>query len=172
ECRVAGPLYFVTSYRRPDQVIRLVETISRESPEAQILIHHDQFKTRLDAADVERVAPQAHLLSSPRPLKWGDFSVVDMHWRCFEWALDRTDFGWLILLSEQDYPVWPLETTEELLRESACDAFVQPQAVDPTPEGPDPLRYHRYFYSYASVPGAARLHGLSVRWAPAWRKLR
>ena len=185
---MAGPLYFVTSYRRPDQVIRLVETISRESPEAQILVHHDQFKTRLDVADVERVAPQAHLLSSPRPLKWGDFSVVDMHWRCFEWALDRIDFGWLILLSEQDYPVWPLETTEKLLRESACDAFVGAppllpaggeldglagaQAVDATPDVPDPLRYHRYFYSYGAVPGAARLHGLSVPWAPVWRKLR
>jgi hypothetical protein len=181
-------LYFVTSYRRPDQVLRLVETISRESAEAQILIHHDQFKTRLDAADVERAAPTAHLLSSPRPLKWGDFSVVDMHWRCFEWALDRLDFDWLILLSEQDYPVWPLQATEQLLRESGCDAFVgapplgppdgdldglaEVQVVDATPEGPDPLRYHRYFYSYGAFPGAAILHSLSVPWAAAWRSRR
>jgi hypothetical protein len=169
---VAGPLYFVTSYRRPDQVIRLIETISRESAEAQVLIHHDQFKTRLDAVDVERAAPTAHLLSSPRPLRWGDFSVVDMHWRCFEWALDRLDFDWLILLSEQDYPVWPLQTTEQLLRKSGCDAFVQAHVVDPTAAGPDPLRYHRYFYSYGAVPGAGKLHDLSVPWARAWRSRR
>lgn len=167
-----GVLYFVTSYRRPEQVLRLVETISRESTGAEILVHHDQFRTRLDDGEVKAVAPGAHVLGSPAPLKWGDFSVVDMHWRCFEWAVRHIDFDWMVLLSEQDYPVWPLERTECLLRESGSDVFVQGDIVPPTAGGPDPLRYNRYFYSYGAIPGAAIAHRFHVPWAPKWRTLR
>lgn len=169
---MARVLYFVTSYRRPEQVLRLVGTIGQESPGAEILIHHDQFRSRLDAAEVTRVTRRARLLSSPAPLKWGDFSVVDMHWRCFEWALDRVDFDWLIMLSEQDYPVWPLAKTEGLLQDSGSDIFVRAEPVDATDRGPDALSYHRYFFSYAEVPGAAIAQRYPVPWARAWRRWR
>lgn len=165
-----GALYFVTSYRTPEQVLRLVGTLSRESPQAELLIHHDQFRTRLEAAQLSQVARGAHLLTSPAPLSWGDFSVVDMHWRCFGWALDHIDFDWLILLSEQDYPVWPLDETEALLRESDSDVFIAAAVVDNTPEATRTLSYNRYFYSYAPMPGAAMAHRLSVAWAPAVRR--
>lgn len=169
---MAGVLYLVTSYRSPDQVLRLAETISRESPGAGLLVHHDQFRTRLDATRLRQVAPGANLLTSPRPLRWGDFSVVDMHWRCFEWASSHIDFDWLVMLSEQDYPVWPLERTEKLLREADSDVFVEADVVEPSPEGATTLAYNRYFYSYAAAPGAAFSHRLSVPWSPAWRSLR
>lgn len=169
---MAGVLYFITSYRRPQQLLRLVETIARESPQSHVLIHHDQFRTRLDAGEVEEVAPGAHLLSSAKPLKWGDFSVVDMHWRCFDWAISHLDFDWLVLLSEQDYPVWPLSQTEDLLGQSGADAFVESAAVQPNAWGQDRLRYHRYFYSYTALPGAELAHKVPAPWAPLWRRLR
>lgn len=169
---MAAVLYFVTSYRRPEQVSRLVGTISQESTEAEILVHHDQFRTRLDPGQLRAAAPRAHLLTSPQALRWGDFSVVDMHWRCFDWAMTYVDFDWLVLLSEQDYPVWPLERTEHLLRGSGSDAFVEAEMVDASANGSDPLRYNRYFYSYAACPGAETAHRVSVPWAPAWRGLR
>lgn len=169
---MATALYLVTSYRRPEQVLRLAGTLSRESPDSGLLIHHDRFRSSLDAAELRGVAGNAHLLTSPRALRWGDFSVVDMHWRCFEWALEHVDFDWLILLSEQDYPVWPLERTERLLRDSASDIWVRARRVPATVEGSDPLSYNRYFYSYSAVPGAERVHGLPVPWAPKWRSFR
>jgi hypothetical protein len=135
----------VTSYRSPDQVLRLIGTIRRGSPDAEILIHHDQFRTKLDAVEVSQAARGAHLVTSPAPLSWGDFSVVDMHWRCFEWALERIDFDWLILLSEQDYPVRPLEDTEELLSKSDSDVFMDAYTVDASTTWPQALGYYRYF---------------------------
>lgn len=165
-------LYLVTSYRSPEQVLRLIGTIRRESPEAEILVHHDRFRTRLDAHEVSRAAPGAHLLTSAQPLSWGDFSVVDMHWRCFEWALDRIEFDWIVLLSEQDYLVWPLYDTEQLIVGAASDIFMDAYTVDSTTEWPRALGYYRYFYSYAAVPGAAILHRLPVPWAPAFRRAR
>ena len=167
-----GVLYFVTSYRSPAQVLRLVGVIAQESPGAELLIHHDQFRTRLEASDVKRVSPRANLLSSPTPLGWGDFSVVDMHWRCYDWAVRHLDFDWLVMLSEQDYPVWALERTEKLLGGSDSDAFVEAEVVGATPEGAGTLSYNRYFYSYAAAPGATLAHRLPVPWAPAFRKLR
>lgn len=153
-------------------MLRLVGTISRESSSARILVHHDQFRSRLGSSQLEGAAPRAHLLTSPTPLLWGDFSVVDMHWRCFEWALDNLDFDWLVLLSEQDYPVWPLERTEQLLRQSESDALVKADIVDATADGVGTLSYNRYFYSYAAMPGAATAHRLPVPWAPAVRSFR
>ncbi len=111
-------------------------------------------------------------MTSPTPLSWGDFSVVDMHWRCFKWALDRIDFDWVILLSEQDYPVWPLGETEELLSRSHADAFMDAHTVDEATEWPQAIGYNRYFYSYAAVPGAAIAHRLSVPWSPPLRRWR
>jgi hypothetical protein len=162
----------VTSYRSPDQVLRLIGTIRRGSPDAEILIHHDQFRTKLDAVEVSQAARGAHLVTSPAPLSWGDFSVVDMHWRCFEWALERIDFDWLILLSEQDYPVRPLEDTEELLSKSDSDVFMDAYTVDASTTWPQALGYYRYFYSYSAVPGMAIAHRFPVPWAPAHRRLR
>ena len=169
---MAGVLYFVTSYRRPEQVLRLAGTISRESPQAEILIHHDQFRSKLDPSELRDVAPGAHLLTSPRPLRWGDFSVVDMHWRSFEWASKHLAFDWMVLLSEQDYPVWPIDRTEHLLRDSGADAFLKAGAVDPRPPLSDALSYHRYFYSYRAFPGAPTAHRLPVPWAEPWRAWR
>jgi Core-2/I-Branching enzyme len=169
---VARVLYFVTSYRTPPQILRLLATIRRESPGAEILIHHDRFGSRLDAFDVNQAARGAHLLTSRAPLSWGDFSVVDMHWRCFEWALERVEFDWLILLSEQDYPVWPLAQTEDLLSRSDSDIFIDAHTVNATTPWPQALGYYRYFYGYSAGPGMAMAHRLAVPWAPAFRRLR
>ena len=168
-----GPvLYFVTSYRGHEQLLRLVATIRRESPAAEVLVHHDRFRSELDPIAVREAVPGAYVLTSPSPLSWGDFSVVDMHWRCFKWALKEIDFDWLILLSEQDYPILGLADTEELLFNSESDAFMEAYAVDATTTWPRALGYYRYFYSYAAMPGAAAAHRLSTPWAPAVRRFR
>lgn len=169
---MAPVLYLVTSYRSPDQILRLVGALRRESPAAEILVHHDQFRTKLDPLTIAEAAPGARVLTSPAPLSWGDFSVVDMHWRCFDWALHHVDFDWLVLLSEQDYPVRSLPETEAFLRKSDADIFMDAYTVDATATWPRALGYYRYFYSYSALPGAAGVHRLPVPWAPAFRQFR
>lgn len=169
---MAPVLYLVTSYRNPEQILRLVGTIRRESPASEILLHHDQFRSRLDPSMVNQEAPGAHLLSSLSPMAWGDFSVVEMHWRCFEWALEHLDFEWLVLLSEQDYPVQNLSKTEHLLFGSGADAFMDAYTVDAATMWPRALGYYRYFYSYSTVPGMGLAHRISTPWSPAFRRLR
>jgi hypothetical protein len=169
---VAPVLYMVTSYRNPEQILRLVGTIRRESPDAEILIHHDGFRSGLDPLMVDKAARGAHVLTSSSPLSWGDFSVVDMHWRCFEWALERLSFDWLVLLSEQDYPVRPLADTEALLIKSGADAFMDAYTVDSTSTWPRALGFNRYFYSYSALPGADIVHRFPAPWAPAFRSFR
>ena len=105
-------------------------------------------------------------------MSWGDFSVVDMHWRCFAWALQHVDFDWMILLSEQDYPVWPLSETEELLASSDSDAFMNGHTVDAVTPWPRALGYYRYFYSYSAVPGMGIAHRFPMPWSPMFRRAR
>jgi hypothetical protein len=169
---VAPVLYLVTSYRSPEQILRLVGTLRQESPAAHIVVHHDRFRSQLDPLSLRQAAPGAHLLTSNAPLSWGDFSVVDMHWRCFEWATKNLDFEWLVLLSEQDYPVRALSDTENLLLTSGADAFMDAYTVDETTAWPRALGYYRYFYSYSAIPGMATAHRFAAPWAPRFRKFR
>ena len=162
----------VTAYRNPEQIFRLAGTIHRESPAAEILIHHDQFRSALDPLRLRQAAPHSHLLTSPSPLSWGDFSVVDMHWRCFRWAVEHVEFDWLVLLSEQDYPVQPLSKIETSLFTAQADALLDAYTVDATTPWPRALGYYRYFYSYSTVPGMAFAHRIPAPWAPRYRRFR
>jgi len=44
--------YVVLSHRTPEQVLRLVRAL-REGPAAEVLVRHDQRRSRLAAAEVE-----------------------------------------------------------------------------------------------------------------------
>jgi len=158
--------YLVTSYRPPQQLLRLLRTLRRAQPEAPIVVHHDRFRTTWNA---ELVAPigGVHVLTSEAPVSWGDFSVVNAIWKPLSWMVENLEFDWVVLLSEQDYPIVPLEQLEQRLSASGVDAFIEAEPIhlikDPNARKDRDLRYN---FRYVRLPH----FGLMARLPPAVRR--
>lgn len=80
----------------------------------------------------------------------GDFSVVDACWRSIIWMLEHIDFGWLILLSAQDYPIKPLALLADKLRATDSDAIIDARPVRDFSAEADLSRRYLFQYSRAS----------------------
>jgi hypothetical protein len=159
--------YFITSYRPPNQLLRLLRTIRRAQPESPVVVHHDKFRS---AWSEDLVAPigGVDVLTSEAPVWWGDFSIVDVTWRGLSWMVEHRDFDWVVFLSEQDYPIAPFVQLEKRLGESEVDAFIEATPADLLED--DDLRMEcdrRYNYRYRKLP---RL-GLMARLPPRARRL-
>ncbi len=138
--------YVILSYGAPDVLARLVRTLRAGSPDATIAVHHDG--RRCPAPPL----PGAQLIVPARPVEWGHGSQLAAVLRCLRWALARSDFDWLVLLSGQDYPVRPVPAIEAALADA--DAFIESAPVEPlrlrrSGVGEFARRYH---YRWARVP--------------------
>jgi hypothetical protein len=145
--------YFISSYRSPDQLRRLLATLRAADEYAELIVHHDSFQSELDPSIVTDVA--GHLLTSPFPIVWGDMSLERARWRVLDWALQHIDFDWIVLLSEQDYPITPSDVLAHRLRDSGADAVLE---AEPIARMTDPFerldRDRRYGYQYATLPAS------------------
>jgi hypothetical protein len=130
----------------------LVATLQAAEPSSPIVIHHDRFQSNLDPAQFAE-KPNIHLLTSDHPIVWGDMTLEAARWRVFRWILENLDVDWVMLLSEQDYPIVPLSELQEKLQASGVDAVISARRVD---QLVDPsTRYDsekRYLYQYITVP--------------------
>jgi hypothetical protein len=149
-CQASRPVvaYVVMSYRAPDVLARLVRTLRAGSPDATIAVHHDG--RRSPAPEL----PGAELIAPAWAVEWGHGSQLAAVLRCLRWALARSDFDWLVLLSGQDYPVRPVPAIEASLAQADVDAF-----LEALPVGRLRLRRgrigefeRRYHYRWARVP--------------------
>jgi len=159
--------YFVTSYRPPTQLLRLLSTLRRAQPASPVVVHHDRFRSPW-SADLVTPIGDVEVLTSDTPVSWGDFSIVDVTWKGLSWMVEHLAFDWVVFLSEQDYPIAPLDRLEQLLEESQVDAFVEATPIHLV-EDPD-IRMgcdRRYNYRYVKLP---RL-GLMPRLPPKTRRL-
>src|SRR3954451_20038281 len=98
--------YVILSYRSPDVLARLVRTLRAGSPDATIAVHHDG--RRCPAPGL----PGAELIAPAWAVEWGHGWQLAAVLRCLRWALARSGFDWLVLLSGQDYPVRPVPAIE------------------------------------------------------------
>ena len=121
--------FFITSYRSPAQLNRLVNTLRRGEPNSPIVIHHDSFRSSLDLSQFDTIS-DLHILNNDRPIVWGDMSLETTRWRVFRWILKNIEVDWIMLLSEQDYPIAPLQNLRVRLAESGVDAFISGQRID------------------------------------------
>lgn len=152
-------LYLVTAHSNPAQLARLVEAVLAASPAGQILLHLDPT-----GAPVERRfdGPRVHLHPAPRPVRWGDFSLVEVVLSAATWARKHVPFDWLIWISGQDYPLGPLDDFECRLADGEADGYLRHFPAfthDGWPEG-EGLR--RYGFAYHDVPSFPRFY-----WLPA-----
>ena len=81
--------------------------------------------------------------------------------------VENLEFDWVVFLSEQDYPIVPLEQLEQRLAESGVDAFIESEPIhliEETKARKD--RDLRYNYNYVQLPR----FGLMARLPPAIRR--
>jgi hypothetical protein len=157
--------YVVTSHRNPEQVLRLARALRTGSPNAPLLIHHDDQRSQLDVAALARLGG-VELIRPSITVAWGWASHLDMLLRCFAWALEQVPFDWLTVLSGQDYPIRPLAEIERDLSGSQYDGYVEGHEVSAprwTRDGQDEFS-RRYFYNYRAIrdPGAAARRAIAA----------
>lgn len=150
-------LYVVTAHSEPAQVERLARALLAASEAGRVLIHFDPSRGRLPAAafaDEPRIA----IYPEPMPVRWGDFSLVDVLLNLLAWAREKIPFDWVVWISGQDYPLGRLDTFEHQLASGSADAWFRyfpayTHAGWPVGEG---LR--RYGYYYYVMPSFERYY--------------
>jgi hypothetical protein len=173
-------LYFITSYGTGAQLQRLLRTLLTGDPDCAVVIHHDRFQADLDLGDLAD-HDDVHVLTSDEPIVWGDLSLEQARWRVFEWSLRHMEFGWMVLLSEQDYPLVPIRDVTDGLRRCGADALIEAVPIEQIddPHHLRELRPHhrldcrrRYEYRYQVVPRLGLTDGWPDQARTASRHLR
>jgi Core-2/I-Branching enzyme len=155
--------YFITSYGAGAQLLRLVRTLKNADRSSVIVIHHDSFQSRLDEELFDAI-PDVHILTGDEPIVWGDLTLESARWRVFRWILDSLQADWVMLLSEQDYPIAPLGILRSRLSHVGVDAFIDGRRID-SAENDSRYEYERrYMYQYSRVPFVRSGSQLVRRW--------
>jgi hypothetical protein len=134
----ASVVYFLQTHTRPAQVARLVQVIAEGSPDAVVLISHDEAGPALDGGRL-RALGNVHVLLERGG--YGDFSHVDRYLAAVDWLdANGIDYDWLENLTGQDYPLRPIAEIEGTLATADTDGFLQYSPVFPgrIPSGADP----------------------------------
>jgi hypothetical protein len=143
--------YLVSSYRSQGQVSRLLTTLRRNDPDAEIVLLHNGFHSPLDPGVVAAVGGHLHLSSVP--VVWGDMTLEAERLRVLRWMVAELDFDWVVTLSEQDYPLAPAEALRDRLAAGRHDAVLDTHPLD---EVVDPATArdlsNRYGFRYHSLP--------------------
>jgi hypothetical protein len=143
--------YFVTSYASPSMLLRLLGTLRRADPDAPIVVHHDRFRSTLDE-DALHAIGGVHLLASEHPIVWGDMTLEAVRWRVFDRMLATLDFDWVVILSEQDYPVRPLGELGEWLTRDGADAVIVAEPLEEIADRSLRLEHRRrYLYRFSTT---------------------
>lgn len=164
--------FFITSYGSGDQLLRLVKTLRAAEPESPVIIHHDSFQRELSPSLFNALS-DIHFFSSEEPIGWGDMTLEAARWRVFRWILNHLDVDWIMLLSEQDYPVAPLPVLRRRLSDTTADAIIAGERIDKICD--EGLRHEcdlRYMYRYYSVPNLGIERRLPLNWQTRLARLR
>ena len=144
--------FLVLNHRPPAQLLRLLRTLRSGDQDAPLVVHHDRFRSNFNESALEPLG-SAHLLTSDVPVKWGDFSIVDVYWQSLAWMLEHVEFDWVVVLSAQDYPIKPLRALEDMLSQSDADVFMHAEKIDDIAYGRGRWeRRRRYLYQYRDIP--------------------
>lgn len=151
--------YLIFSHDWQPQLARLATTISRLSPNALVVIHHDPSKQALDPGLFSHLA-NLHIVPAPVPGRWGQYSQVEQQLHALRYCVENTTWDWVITLSGQSYPLQPLADFERMLAQAPCDAFVRHLAVETWASGllPRGEGQKRYSYRYFNLPRFAHYY--------------
>lgn len=166
--------YVVLSHTEAEQVVRLVRAILRSSPDATVLVTHDERRAAAPVIADDRV----RVLSHRRRTDWGSWELVEVTLDAMRAARDTVDPDLVALVSGQCYPVRHLAAWEdELIAGGGWQGTARALAYDPAwgrrhGSGDDELTRYTYRWFGAGVlDPALRAGGLPGRalWAVAHR---
>jgi Core-2/I-Branching enzyme len=158
--------YFIQSHRDPEQILRLVRTLRRGSSDGIILVSHDCNASALDWSPFAQL-PNVHLIGQELPPapRAGYGRMMGRLLHAIHWLEEKNlEYGWLVTLTAQDYPVRPVPQIEAFLAATPADGFIRWWGVN-APDSPWPRRKARLRYRY-------RYWRLPDRCEPAMRALR
>lgn len=121
------------------------------------------------AVDPAAIDPRARLVAPRREIHWGEFSWVQATLDSFALIEREQDYGYVINISGQDYPVWSNERILRFLEEAQGKVFAHhaPLAPGGWPEAADRVEYYHYVRNsrvlrlgFRVLRGAMRLLGL------------
>lgn len=117
--------YLVQSHCDPAQVLRLVGTIKRCSPGAQVLVVHDGRTVVLDPRPF-RDFPDVEVIVRYDRVERGEWSILSPLLAGLRELVEnpRWSFDWLVYLSGQCYPVRPLADFEAELAATEYHGFL------------------------------------------------
>lgn len=115
--------YLVLSHSRPAQVSRLVRTLKASSPGCVVVVDHSRQGEPIDVEGLSAL-PGVHVTRSDGG--YGDWSHLRRWYGCADLLSEQgIDYGWLVTLSGQDYPLLPLSEFERDLADSGVDGFLE-----------------------------------------------
>jgi len=146
--------YVVISHHKPELVSRLLHRLRELSPEAQLVLRHDQQITPAPSD-----LPSGVHLGGDSPLTWGHWNIVEATLHELAWVVTHTDASHAVVISGQDYPVRPLSDWERSVAhldgvmEAKLLQFKAPWGRGPV-DGDETLI--RYSYRWYAIPGSHR----------------
>ncbi len=156
-------VYLITSHNQPTQVIRLIHTIRKLSPDSFIAIHHDQSKSILLEDDVTKIR-NVYLIPNSIEIEWGGISQVDGFLHSIKWLSSKFPFDWLVLISGQDYPISNLSQFETDISTSLFDGYFRyfPALGGGGNGWPQNTGKKRYYFKYFTFPHFLYYHHIPI----------
>lgn len=100
----------LSAVAKPGTVDQLVHALAPH----QVLVHHDFTQT----PDFRLSAPNATFVENPKRTGWGVFGFLEAMFHSLRYALERTDFDYLHLLSPTCLPIKPIAEFEAHVAQS------------------------------------------------------
>lgn len=124
-------LYLIQSFKNLPQIIRLVTTIKRSSPQSAVLVCHNDESFVIDPSAFRDLS-DVHVFHVSN-ISRVDFSIIDAYIDSIARARAlNIEFDWVVNISGQCYPTRPLFEFEQLLATTSyagfmdhCEVFVQ-----------------------------------------------
>lgn len=149
--------YVVMSYHSPALVGRVAHRLRALSPEAEIVLRHDERRCSLP----DELPAGVHRRPSSVPIGWGHWSMVEAMLEELRWVRQNTKATHVVLISGQDYPVRPLAEWERSVMH--LDAVTEAGRVAPYRPHWGPRNevvdgtMLRYDFTWFRVPRTGRL---------------
>lgn len=146
--------YVILAHTDPTGLRRLVARIRSLSPQAAIVVRHEDPQL-IGPGELDPLGA-IDLVSDIR-VRWGSFAMVQAMLEAFGVALSQTDAEHVVLVSGQDYPVRDLAAWEAEIADAGVDLLIDPMPAEER-------TYARHFTTF-SLPGRRSVPKRAVHWA-------